>query len=264
MNAEWFEMATNKQIENVGASWGGDPDWQSGYGFQFWRCTPRGVFRGDGAYGQFGIVMTEQDAVLVIQSASQKVQAVLTAVWEHLLPAMEPGPLPEDYQAYHVLANRLKDLELNPMLGMRNPGGETSLNGAVYTSDQPLPGIRDIIGGVGCVVPQGGRLLSLGFCFEAGKAELVCHEETGESRVDLGMNGHFATTLIGDTPYGANSSWRDRDVLEVHLRNVRMAAGRRFQFRFAGDKMTVCATPTLPDPLGLGELPLPKLNFSLM
>lgn len=165
---------------------------------------------------------------------------------------------------YHVPANRLKNLELNPMLGMRNPGGEASLNGAVYTPDQPLPGIRDIIGGVGCVVPQGGRLLSLGFCFEAGKAELVCHEETGESRVDLGMNGHFATTLIGDTPYGANSSWRDRDVLEVHLRNVRMAAGRRFQFRFAGDKMTICATPTLPDPLGLGELPLPKLNFSLM
>ena len=122
LNPEWFDMATRKQIDNAGAGWGGDPDWQAGYCFQFWRCAPEGVFRGDGAYGQYGVVMTKQDAVLVIHSASMKLQAVLTAVWENILPNMQEAPLPEDQVAYHRLQKRLEKLELNSMLGMHNPG----------------------------------------------------------------------------------------------------------------------------------------------
>ena len=34
LNAEWFETATSKQIENRGPGWDGDPDWHAGYGFQ--------------------------------------------------------------------------------------------------------------------------------------------------------------------------------------------------------------------------------------
>ena len=263
LNAAWFDQATGKQIENAGAGWGGDPDWQAGYGFQFWRCAPQGVFRGDGAYGQFGVVMPDQDAVLVIHSASQTLQAVLDAVWEELLPAMAAAPLPEDRKAWHVLDHRLKHLELNPLLGTRSPGGEASLNGAEYLPDQPLPGLRDIVGGVGCFGPQGGALQSLSFRFEEGRAQLICRQDSGEAVLDLGMEGHFATTVVDGVPYGVNSAWRERDALEVHLRNTRMAAGRRFLFRFAGSRLTVTASPTLPEPAGLGELSLPELRFTL-
>ena len=55
----WVEDATRKHISN------GDPaaasDWTQGYGYQFWRCR-HGLYRGDGAFGQFCIVMPEQDA----------------------------------------------------------------------------------------------------------------------------------------------------------------------------------------------------------
>src|SRR4029077_18394842 len=43
-------------------------DWQVGYGYQFWRCR-HNAYRGDGAYGQYCIVMPEQDAVVVFTSA---------------------------------------------------------------------------------------------------------------------------------------------------------------------------------------------------
>lgn len=263
LNACWFGLATAKQIENAGAGWGGDPDWQQGYGFQFWRCAPEGVFRGDGAYGQFGIVMPDQDAVLVIQAATQTLQAILDAVWEELLPTMGEAPLPENHRTRHVLENRLKHLELNPMLGVRSPGGEDSLNGAEYLPDHPLPGLRDIVGGIGCFAPQGGSLQSLRFRFEKGAAQLICREDGGETVLDLGMEGHFATTVADGVPYGANSSWRGRDDLEIHLRNTRMAAGRRFLFHFAGNKLTVTASPTLPEPRGLGELEQLELSFTL-
>src|SRR5882672_7410633 len=52
---EWVEMATTKQVSN-----GSNPksDWDQGYGFQFWRCR-NGAYRGDGAFGQYCIVLPE-------------------------------------------------------------------------------------------------------------------------------------------------------------------------------------------------------------
>lgn len=263
LNPEWFDMATSKQIDNAGAGWGGDPDWQAGYCFQFWRCAPEGVFRGDGAYGQYGIVMTKQDAVLVIHSASMKLQAVLTAVWDNLLPAMAEEPLPEDPRAHHMLAKRLERLELNPMLGVRNPGAEASLNGAVYLPVGPAPCLRDIVGGPGCFGPEGGRLESVTFRFEGTKAWLVCKEDRGEYTLDLGLEGHFATSLVHGVPFGANSSWRAHDTLEVHLVNTRMVRGKRLLFRFSGTVLQLTGTPTLPEAMSLGDVGVSGLSFEL-
>jgi CubicO group peptidase (beta-lactamase class C family) len=69
-----------------------NPDWSQGYGFQFWRA--RHGYRGDGAYGQFMVILPEADAIVAITSQSPEMQLVLDALWEHLLPALtrEKGP----------------------------------------------------------------------------------------------------------------------------------------------------------------------------
>jgi CubicO group peptidase (beta-lactamase class C family) len=82
--AEWVAAATSKQVSNGD---GGASDWTQGYGYQFWQCR-HGAFRGDGAFGQYCVVMPEQDAVLAITSGVGDMQAVLNAVWDHLLPGM--------------------------------------------------------------------------------------------------------------------------------------------------------------------------------
>ena len=87
--AAWIEQATSKQVSN-----GSDPakDWDQGYGFQFWRCR-HGAYRGDGAFGQFCLVLPEQDAVVAITADTKDMQAELNIVWEKLLPAFHPAPL---------------------------------------------------------------------------------------------------------------------------------------------------------------------------
>jgi len=91
--AAWIAQATSAQISN------GDPaqtsDWSQGYGFQFWRGQ-HGSYRGDGAFGQYCVVIQEQDAVLAIQSGVSSMQAVLDAAWTHLLPAMQTAPIAPD------------------------------------------------------------------------------------------------------------------------------------------------------------------------
>jgi CubicO group peptidase (beta-lactamase class C family) len=88
----WVEAATARQTAN-----GSNPssDWEQGYGYQFWRCR-HGAYRGDGAFGQFCVVMPQQDAVVAITSGVRDMQAVLNLVWDHLLPAMKADPLPAD------------------------------------------------------------------------------------------------------------------------------------------------------------------------
>src|SRR5262249_17904140 len=78
------QAATSRQVSN-----GSSPqsDWDQGYGYQFWRCR-HGAFRGDGAFGQYCLVMPEQDAVLAITSGVKDMQAVLNLVWDKLLPAL--------------------------------------------------------------------------------------------------------------------------------------------------------------------------------
>jgi CubicO group peptidase (beta-lactamase class C family) len=68
------------------------PDWSRGYGFQFWQN--RHGYRGDGAYGQYMVVLPEADAVVAITSQSPGMQVILDALWEHLLPALTAGTGP--------------------------------------------------------------------------------------------------------------------------------------------------------------------------
>jgi CubicO group peptidase (beta-lactamase class C family) len=85
-----------------------NPDWAQGYGFQVWMA--RHGYRGDGAYGQFCVILPEQDVVLALTAATEDMQAVLDAAWTHLLPAFS-GTGDGD-AADAALAERLGDLRL--------------------------------------------------------------------------------------------------------------------------------------------------------
>jgi CubicO group peptidase (beta-lactamase class C family) len=104
--ASWVEQAISKQVSN-----GSDPskDWDQGYGFQFWRCR-NGAFRGDGAHGQFCVVMPEQDAVVAITANCKDMQAELNIVWDKLLPAFQKAPLAANAEEQGKLKQTLANL----------------------------------------------------------------------------------------------------------------------------------------------------------
>ncbi len=104
----WVEQATTKQVSN-----GSDPDkdWDQGYGFQFWRCR-HDAYRGDGAQGQFCIVLPERDAVIAITAATRDMQGELNVVWDHLLPAFKDGELPANADAVDELRQALAVLQV--------------------------------------------------------------------------------------------------------------------------------------------------------
>jgi CubicO group peptidase (beta-lactamase class C family) len=123
----WVEEATASHIANDRT----DSDWHQGYGYQFWRCQ-HNAYRGDGAFGQYCIVMPEQDAVLAITSAVDDMQAVLNQVWAYLLPAFEQSALPADASARATLAQRLSGLALLSPYGVPYSPLAAGLSGKTY------------------------------------------------------------------------------------------------------------------------------------
>lgn len=86
VSSEWIREATKKQVD----SQDNDSDWGQGYGYQFWRCKPTGgVYRGDGAYGQYCIVVPQKRTVIAITSETKDMGASMQLVWDHILPAID-------------------------------------------------------------------------------------------------------------------------------------------------------------------------------
>ena len=139
--AEWVTMATMRQTSNGSNP---DSDWNQGYGFQFWRCR-HNAFRGDGAFGQYCVVMPEQDTVVAINSGVKDMQAVLNVIWDKLLPALQPAALPANADAVALLTDKLAHLEVSPAQGAAtSPQADQVLNRKFVfpANDQKIESLR--------------------------------------------------------------------------------------------------------------------------
>jgi CubicO group peptidase (beta-lactamase class C family) len=98
----YLAQAHSLQVDNQGFS--ENPDWQQGYGFQFWMCR-HDAYRGDGAFGQFCVVIPGADAVIACTAQTLDMQAELDLIWDHLLPAVS-GQVSSDAASGQVAADQ--------------------------------------------------------------------------------------------------------------------------------------------------------------
>ena len=119
LSEEWINSATSKQVSN-----GSNPfnDWTQGYGFQFWRSRYNS-YRGDGAMGQFCLVIPEKDMVIAITSGTNDLALVMELVWDIILPNTSETKIIKSDIAYNKLKKKLSSLSLNPYsnrMGVKN------------------------------------------------------------------------------------------------------------------------------------------------
>ncbi|RKR74062.1 serine hydrolase domain-containing protein [Frondihabitans australicus] len=112
LSPEWVADATTSHIDT--SRWD-NPDWRLGYGYFFW-LSEHG-YRADGAYGQFSLVIPELDLVVAITEQTTDTQAVLSAVWEHLVPAIDRATEGDVEAQEQALAARLTTSALAPVAG---------------------------------------------------------------------------------------------------------------------------------------------------
>jgi len=200
--ASWVEAATARQTSN-----GSNPasDWDCGYGFQFWRCRP-GCYRGDGAFGQYCIVVPQQDAVIAITSGTRNMQGVMNLAWEKLLPAMQPRRLRADREADKQLRETLAGLTMHAQTGNANPGSAAKWSARQFifpTNDQRIEA-------AGLEFDPSGRNVTLVTRCNGVEQRIACGN-------GVWTKGRLTYAAFGEQPVAASGAWTADGVYTAQL-----------------------------------------------
>jgi CubicO group peptidase (beta-lactamase class C family) len=222
--AAWVDAATSLQIAN-----GSDPasDWDQGYGYQFWRCR-HGFYRGDGAFGQFCVVMPEFDAVIAITSATKDLQAVLNVVWDQVVPAFGAAALPADPESDRRLAQRLASLTLPTQSG------------------QPGSPVAARIAGRRYVFPANAQTIesvALEPAAQGGDDVIAVRVAGKDQRIACGhgawVKGSLETGPGDPTPIASSGAWTSDDTFTAVVWRYRTPFSSTYDMRFAGDELII-------------------------
>jgi CubicO group peptidase (beta-lactamase class C family) len=218
----WVEAATARQTSN-----GSSPksDWDQGYGYQFWRSRHR-AYRGDGAFGQYCIVLPEQDTVIAITSGVKNMQSVLDLVWEKLLPALKSAPQAVDDDARKKLERKLAGLALPTPKGSDSTGASARVSGKKY------------------VFPSNELKLEAGTLEDNGKGDevtLVARFDGAERRISCGRGtwrkGRSAFGAFSEQPVAASGAWTGDDTFTVKLCFYESPFIVTLRLKFSGEEL---------------------------
>ena len=235
--AEWVEAATSRQVSN-----GSEPasDWDQGYGYQFWRCR-HGFYRGDGAFGQFCIVMPSLDAVLAINAGTRDMPGVMNLVWEKLLPGLQSSAaLPPDPASQAKLKATVAKLALPVTAGETTSQSAASVSGRTF------------------VVPKNEQRVE-SIALEVGETEDTLIIGVGETqhRIDCGRGAwakgrtqlatemHLSAINAGDQPVAASGAWPRPDTYVARLCFYESPVVLTIKIRFGGDFALIDVSPNV-------------------
>ncbi|MEO6546770.1 MAG: serine hydrolase [Ferruginibacter sp.] len=210
-------------------------DWEQGYCYQMWRCR-NNAYRGDGAFGQFIIVMPEEDAVIAITAETPNMQDEINLVWQHLLPAMHTGKLPLNNVAATKLQRKLATLAL-PFPVKKNMLSPKLTNRTYLLQ------------------PNGQHIKSYSFKMLNNICELTVQTDTAVYRLNFSgskwqmgetrKNGPSLVSAAKASYVGLPSlkiagafQWIDEQTLELSLRYIESPHTEKITCIFSGDQLS--------------------------
>lgn len=235
ISEEWVQAATSKQVSNSPTNpenANKDLDWKQGYGFQFW-CCQHNAYRGDGAFGQFCIVMPEQDAVLAITAGVSTMQPILNLVWQHILPALQLAPLPPHAAAHRQWEQQTSQLVFLPPQGNASTPLASKVSEKIYqleTNPVKVNTLRFEFTPLNCRIHilQGKR-----------------HRHFIDCGYGAWMEGQTTLTSRDPKKVFASGIWTDDSTFVTTIRHVETPFTQTVTYRFTNDQITVTQTMNL-------------------
>ena len=236
----WAEEASTMKImqdPNAPESKKDSSDWLQGYCYQMWRCR-NNAFRGDGAFGQYMIVMPDQDAVLAITAETADMQEEINLVWKYLLHAFKEGKLPEDKSGDLRLKKKLNQLAL-PLLAISKEPTKSNLDGKHFEMDKNKLNIEtvhfDYINGVYKMKIEMEEK-EYEFSFGSGNWIVSQTNMPGPSLVAGAIENN---QMIYPTKVAGSYTWKDPATLQLVLRYIESPHTETFNCHWDNDQLTM-------------------------
>ena len=249
--ADWVALATSRQVVNDRYSPSTNPDWRLGYGFQFWQGR-HGSFRGDGAFGQFCVVLPEHETVLAVTAAVGDSQALLDLAWKHLLPALSEGVLAPRLEENASLGRRLATLRRPLPSGEPTSPLEPTIATRKFTMEGNDWSVKELLfafegNHLVWTVTDGRGTHRL----EAGRGQW--HEAASDLFPSLTVTGPRAASPL--TPVVSAFVWTGPRTLTLLARVIETPYVYRFSMVFEGNLVRIQALMNV----NMGPRELPKL-----
>ncbi len=225
---EWVNDASSYQT----SSNTGDSDWSQGYGYQFWRCKP-GFFRGDGAFGQYCVVMPQHDAVLIVTSESWDMQKQMTIMWENLLPSMQSSPLPENAEELRKLKTDIAGLILPVVKGSVSSSLSKKYNMAKWkfdTNEYNITGIQFQFSEKGCVLQLDST---------NGKQTIQSGWESWATNKESLAYPFVPKVKLPPSKIASTATWTNDNILQLNMKTVEAIHGDKVTCVFDGNKISL-------------------------
>jgi len=248
---DYVKLATTLQNESASEEKVNPPakDNFVGYGYQIWMCRPEGVYRADGAMGQFTIVVPDRDMLIAITENAAGAtggvapQQTLDYMWEFLdeIPAGKGEPI-DAGEEQAALAKRMKALALaKPLYAPFSPTQEKICCRTVEVTEGRLN-----FGDMSGIFMGGNRMpdgiSSFSFRFDGDLAYMTYEQEGKKNEIVIATNGGYYDNKVGDgvvTRALASGAWVKENTFRLTLRWIETCHQRKYDFTFDGGDVLV-------------------------
>jgi len=231
LTTEWVTEATKKQTE----SQENDSDWGQGYGYQFWRCKPEPDFyRGDGAFGQYCIVIPQYDMTIAITSESWDMGKSMQVIWDTVLPAVKTGVLAENESLSKELKVLYSKLAIETPAWHGTSPISSEVNERTYMAETNDYGVNSIT-----------------FDIAEGQGEILFDTVDGKNKLLFGIEKWLTNDIyaLNNFPVAgrihvpsliaATATWVDDNTLQINRKFVESIHGDSLICVFEDAKITI-------------------------
>jgi len=122
-------------------------------------------------YGQFGIILPDENIVVAITEESYKTQQTLDFVWDFLLPGLQKSVLPANSSASQTLKNKTKNLKVKFAEGAATSPVAAAVSSKRFVLDDNKLNAKAVT-----------------FNISNSNCELIVHYDNGDRKLNYGIN----------------------------------------------------------------------------
>ncbi|GAO42593.1 ChbG/HpnK family deacetylase [Flavihumibacter petaseus] len=239
----WVTEATTRKIwqdPDAPSSRKDSSDWLQGYCYQMWRGR-HNSFRGDGAFGQYILLLPDQDAVVIITSETANMQGELNLIWQYLLPAFREGKLKPAKKEHQALQKRLQHLSVKAEGITGTDGNETEkrINGKQFGIISAQRGFDSI-----SISFSGNRCL-VRFCTDSAVHPVIFGKDSWEkgatTRRGPYLVEHARNNRAAYPPMriAGNYHWQSANTLDLNILYYESPHTETIRCHFQGDDLVL-------------------------